>query len=794
MKKFYLKLVSLLLIFALLFSSGVEAIAATYIATKNDVSNSYKKSEFYSNFSSVKLTGDDRSDVLAIALSQLGYHEGEKKNDFDGSVGAMENYTEFNWNMGDFGVGYGGDGYPWCASFVSFCLLQSGCTDQKSMSDWCRYHEGDKKYIWREVSCVKWANQLRNSGYFKNSAAYKGNYTPLPADLIFFTENKSTESHVGFVLYTDSKKVYTIEGNAKLNREDEDSSGVYIKSYSLSDSKIRGYGALPYKINHSVTGIDYSGVRVTPGLYVSDADKNVYGDKGSIEKTNALPKYKMFEVTEITDSGRMKIQFDNNGESIEGYIDNDSQRVYQLCSYKNNGECASVTRLDEYVSHSITSYNIKGVTVAEKPGKISIDKGDSIGISGNLELSKAVTKVGYYFDNDVNNVVFNSGGYSSKTKKFTLSADTSKISDGAHTLHFVVVLENGKMAYIDLFKVDARAVVSIEVTSLPLKTQYVQGDEFCADGLEVVAHYDDGTAGIIWDYVLSGYSFAAGQHTVTAEYKGVTAQFDVTVVAMEKPEVTADNTTKGVLLNWNAIAGAQKYFVYRREYTNGKFTKWERIKVLSACSYLDGAAVFGKQYSYTVRAINGSEKSDFVAIDSVWRLENPKVVSENSAKGVKVSWGKVESAKSYYVYRRKYSNGKWETWERIATTAKTSYDDTTVKSGVYYRYTVRAVTGNVRSDFTSGATLMYLKTPAVTASKITGGARVTWIKSAGTSFYYVYRREYSGGKWSKWQRIAKTTKGYNDKTAKKGKEYQYTVRAFNGNYSSTFTPTPIFTR
>ena len=134
------KTLLLLLCFAMILSCmPFSAVAAekkvTYVKGSNNVSESYKKSIYYEKLMNVTLTGDGRHDVLAVALSQLGYQESGTENDFDGKPsGSSSNFTEYNYNMGDFGVGYGGGSYAWCASFVAWCLLQSGCTTQNKMS------------------------------------------------------------------------------------------------------------------------------------------------------------------------------------------------------------------------------------------------------------------------------------------------------------------------------------------------------------------------------------------------------------------------------------------------------------------------------------------------------------------------------------------------------------------------------------------------------------------------------------------------------------------------------------
>jgi len=141
-------------------SNAAVGTAFTYVTGANGISSAYKNSQFYEKLSKITLTGDGRTDVISVALTQAGYLESSITNDFSGVNAGSKDYCEYNYNMGDWGAGYGGgpDGYQWCASFVSWALLQSGCYTIKSssMGDWCRYHDGvngalDTSYMWREV-------------------------------------------------------------------------------------------------------------------------------------------------------------------------------------------------------------------------------------------------------------------------------------------------------------------------------------------------------------------------------------------------------------------------------------------------------------------------------------------------------------------------------------------------------------------------------------------------------------------------------------------------------------------
>ena len=58
-----------------------------------------------------------------------------------------------------------------------------------------------------------------------------------PGDAIFFDwDNSGNADHVGIVIGTDGKNVYTVEGNS--------GNACKIKSYPLNSSVIRGYGLM----------------------------------------------------------------------------------------------------------------------------------------------------------------------------------------------------------------------------------------------------------------------------------------------------------------------------------------------------------------------------------------------------------------------------------------------------------------------------------------------------------------------------------------------------------------------
>ena len=96
--------------------------------------------------------------------------------------------------------------------------------------------------------------------------------------------------------------------------------------------------------------------------------------------------------------------------------------------------------------------------------------------------------------------------------------------------------------FSDTFKVtvDDKTLVAIEITKLPDKLIYLEGDKFDGTGIVVAAHFDNDTVEVISDYVIGGYEKTPGEKTVTVTYSGFTDTF--TVEVKEKSPVSIEVT------------------------------------------------------------------------------------------------------------------------------------------------------------------------------------------------------------------------------------------------------------
>ena len=170
-------------------------------------------------------------------------------------------------------------------------------------------------------------------------------------------------------------------------------------------------------------------------------------------------------------------------------------------------------------------------------------------------------------------------------------------------------------------------------------------------------------------------------------------------------------------------------------------------------------------------------------------LETPVVKASNAVNGVKITWNAISGAKSYNVYKSVNTGGKWSSWTAIKTgVTGTTYTDTSVKSNDNVKYMVRAVNGSHLSDYEASSAIKFLAAPTVTVSNATNGVKITWNAISGAKDYKVYKSVYSGGKWSGWTAIKTGVTGttYTDTSVKSNDNVKYTIRAFNGSYSSTY--------
>ncbi len=179
-------------------------------------------------------TGNQRADIIAVAMTQVGYREGDN-------------------NDTKYGDWYGLSNHPWCGMFVSWCANQAGVS----------------------TSVIKKAAIASPSSFGFSTYFTSDQKGPQSGDLFF----KKNFNHVGLVTGVEGDYFYTVEGNT--NNAGTDGVGVFTLKRKLSDyyfvspayptdaghNYLRGYeGEHPHKEYYSCShcgGFYYTGVNGT---------------------------------------------------------------------------------------------------------------------------------------------------------------------------------------------------------------------------------------------------------------------------------------------------------------------------------------------------------------------------------------------------------------------------------------------------------------------------------------------------------------------------------------------------
>ncbi len=136
-------------------------------------------------------TGDQRADIIGVALTQVGYRE------------ESNGYTKY-------GAWYGSSRMAWCGAFISWCANQANIP----------------------------TSIIRKNGYASPSDFgltdvfyYSSGRTPQAGDLFFRIDSDGAFAHAGIVYYVQGNYFYTLEGNT---HDGSYVDGVYIRQRGLT--------------------------------------------------------------------------------------------------------------------------------------------------------------------------------------------------------------------------------------------------------------------------------------------------------------------------------------------------------------------------------------------------------------------------------------------------------------------------------------------------------------------------------------------------------------------------------
>ena len=191
-----------------------------------------------------------------------------------------------------------------------------------------------------------------------------------------------------------------------------------------------------------------------------------------------------------------------------------------------------------------------------------------------------------------------------------------------------------------------------------------------------------------------------------------------------------ENTSGGIKLSWNKVAGVYGYRLYYKTSSGG----WKRFKDTTATSFTDSGVSPNRTETYTIRCIdkNGNTVSGYNS--KGWSKKYTPVAPtisklENTSGGIKLSWNKVAGVYGYRLYYKTSSGG----WKRFKDTTATSFTDSGVSPNRTETYTIRCIdkNGNTVSGYNSKGWSKKYAPVAPKISKLTNtskGVSVTWGK------------------------------------------------------------------
>ena len=242
------------------------------------------------------------------------------------------------------------------------------------------------------------------------------------------------------------------------------------------------------------------------------------------------------------------------------------------------------------------------------------------------------------------------------------------------------------------------------------------------------------------------------------------------------PQIMITTESGRPKISWNAVNGADKYWIYRS--VDGEtFDYYART---DKPSFTDGSTSIGTTYHYAVKAVavlGGRDVSSgrSTAQSIQCRPAAPSVNIYRASGKPQLKWNAVSGAAKYWVYRS--TDGV--NFKYYDSTAKTSYTNTGALLGTKYHYRVKAVAvvngKNVASAYNGTKSLFTTPAaPGVSIYRVNGKPQLKWSAVTGAEKYWIYRST-DGVNFKYYDSTTGTS--YTNCIAASGTEYYYKVKA-----------------
>ena len=190
--------------------------------------------------------------------------------------------------------------------------------------------------------------------------------------------------------------------------------------------------------DHTPTNVKSAKYPTKYGMYQYTSSKTISGWSGKLDANVSYKDYPSI-VKQYGFNG-----YEPGGAVVTEPATEKPTETVQANKYAINDD---IKKVKDHIGSGISKYSIDDAMVSESES-YALNAGQTISIKGFVGFKSDIKDFGYYFDDDADNAVWGIKGTAAadsikkkagdKAKSFEISADTTGLSDGEHTVTYVV--------------------------------------------------------------------------------------------------------------------------------------------------------------------------------------------------------------------------------------------------------------------------------------------------------------------------------------------------------------------